>query len=84
MLDLLRHQAVDLMQPLHLPLTISSEASLFDAARHMVLNHVHRLWVIPATASAPASEGQDDKVLIEGLGVLSLTDVLRAVYTSEK
>lgn len=80
--DLLLHQALDL-QPLHEPLTISNQASLFDAARYMVLSHVHRLWVVPGPPAC-AAEGQVGKVFFEGLGVLTLTDILRAVYISEK
>jgi hypothetical protein len=47
----------------------------------MLLNHVHRLWVVP---SGGEERGRDQsQVLWEGLGVLSLTDILRAVYISE-
>lgn len=78
-MDLLRHQANDLME-MHAPLTVCRTASLREAATHMLVNHVHRLWVVP-----PPAEGSSDAgaVLFQGLGVLSLTDVLRAVYISE-
>lgn len=72
-LDLLRHQAEDQMV-LHLPLTVHRNASLFDAACKMLMNHVHRLWVVPR---------EDDDVQLEGLGVITLTDILRAVYIAE-
>ena len=79
--DLLCFQAVTLME-MHPPLTVNRNTSLLDAARHMLVNHVHRLWVVP-TPSDATMDTPDAPVLLEGLGVLTLTDILRAIYISE-
>lgn len=80
--DLLRHQAEDLME-CHVPITISGSACLFDAARQMLENHIHRLWVTPPLTDSDNLSPSVD-VRIDELGVISLTDILRAVYISEK
>lgn len=78
-MDLLLHQALSLSQ-VHKPLTVPVTACLYDAAMYMLEHRVHRLWVIPALSE----EQQGEQVLLDGLGVLTLTDILRAVYISEK
>jgi CBS domain-containing protein len=77
--DLLRHQALDLME-MHRPVTVSRNASLMEAATIMLVNHFHRLWVVPPPDEA-STDGRE--IFFEGLGVLSLTDILRAIYISE-
>ena len=72
--DLLHHQTDDLMM-LHVPLTVRNNSTLHEAAYKMLANHIHRLWVV-----SPAS----NEVRLENLGVLTLTDILRAVYIAER
>jgi len=94
--DLLTHHSLAAdPQPLHPPFTLSSWWTLHDAARFMLLHHVHRIWIVPPPAdssSTPGDRTQEEgaeggdtnrPVLKEGLGVLTMTDILRAVYLSE-
>lgn len=88
-LDLLVHQAIDEMN-LHQPHTVTRSTTLLDAARYMLEHHIHRVWVVPAeeVESAEGAETLTSGVvnktpLLEGMGVLTLTDILRAIYISE-
>lgn len=86
--DLLCHQvhAVDQQPKLRSPAALSSSCSLHEAASFMLLHHMHRVWVVPATATdsdSLDSSSVSSNVLLEGLKVLTITDILRAVYDSE-
>lgn len=82
--DLLCHQAMCLDE-MHRPLTVHFNASLLDAARIMLSHSIHRLWVVPSVfdEGGGAVDPIGQEVLFEGLGVITLTDILRAVYISE-
>lgn len=91
--DLLSHHGPALdshPKPLHPPFTLSNWWTLHDAARFMVLHHVHRIWVVAPPSDTDAAEdrglegGQEARVVLrEGLGVLTITDILRAIYLAE-
>jgi CBS domain-containing protein len=52
---------------------ITSEGTLFTAAKYMIDHHIHRVWVTSPT--------EVSGVQGFGLGCLSLTDVIRVVST---
>jgi hypothetical protein len=55
------------------PIVITPQTSLFLSAEIMILEGIHRVWII---ASHDSSE-----VRALGIGCLSLSDIIRAVYT---
>jgi signal-transduction protein with cAMP-binding, CBS, and nucleotidyltransferase domain len=75
--DLLLHQAMSLLET-HPPCIVRSTDSLFVATVYLLEHHIHRVWVVPHTTTGP------EEVFLQGLCVLSLTDILRAVYIAEK
>lgn len=81
--DLVMHQAMKLLET-HPPFTVAATDSIFSAVSYMLRYQIHRLWVTPQRITSQTASGEPETVFLEGLGVLSFTDIIRAVYIAEK
>ncbi len=69
------------------PITMRPEDPISVALEKMVLSHVHRVWITVAErevdASADSSEGMARSRRCVPVGVVTMTDVIRAAYNAE-